>query len=508
MREHLLSPEWWRCIGILVLGVLIQSTIAVNDDGYKIHTLEKNYNLLRHPKRDPSCQQSGYSLCPASANGGCCPDGYGCAESYCTATTAGPTSACGKLNWYACPISAGPGSCCPVGFICGTDCYPASGDAASFACPTSHFGCPSSLGGGCCPDGLACGSATCYDTHPQTTTVTGLATTTNSQGDKITTATTETTVITPGPGTSTAVAGLVGVPKLIPSTVSKMPAIETGNSNDGGGGLSQAAIGGIVGGAIGLLAIIIIIAAVIIWRLKRTERYAREAAESRRNASSSEPRSQKSGFGQPCVSEVDGTDVDSVMRARATHNRNRSDSTTAGSRTPDLWGSNASTTPPTWVGWSTRPPPSNASDGQRPSMESYGGGRYDNNIPYPPRPSVESQAPQKPMHTRQHSDVPSELDGSTVGAHGISELDNPEASEAARRRSNSATRPPLRRTSDPSGKSRGDNGQVTATALGPLPEVSELHGHYGPADLACGQTAAKLNHKNSSLSSLPKNEKE
>lgn len=401
------------------------------------------------------------------------------------------------------------GFCCPVGFICKQDCVPASDGEipASFACPASYFGCPSTLGGGCCPDGMACGSATCYDTHPQTFTVSGPATTTNSRGDKITTTTTETTIITPGPETSTAAAAsLIGVPKLIPSTVSKMPAIETGNSSSGDGGLTQAQIGGIVGGAIGLLAIIIIVAAVIMWQLKQTERYAREA-ESRRETSSGQPRSQKSGFGQPSISEVDGTDVDSIVRARATHNRTRSDSTTAGSRTPDLWGSNASTTPPTWVGWSTRPLASNASDGRQSSMDSYGA--HHDNAAYPPRPSVESQGSRKPAHTRQWSDA-SELDGSAISAHGVSELDALDASDAARRRSNSSTRPPMaqmRRTSDPSGKARAEGGAVAATPLGPLAEVNELHGYYGAPDLAVGQTAARLNHKNSSLSSLPRDEK-
>ncbi|KAI6091753.1 hypothetical protein F4821DRAFT_172549 [Hypoxylon rubiginosum] len=496
--------ELWRSssrVRFLVLAVFAPTIITAHDELYQIHQLVKNNDFIRHPKREASCQQSGYNLCPASVDGGCCPDGYACAVSSCYATTAGPTTACGSAGYYNCPITAGAGTCCPVGYICAKQsCEPPAGVTGySATCPTSYFGCPSSLGYGCCPNGMQCGSKTCYNTTPQTFPVSSTVTTTNANGDAITTVVTTTEVITPGgPDASSATSSfgsLAAVPKLIPSVVSKMPAIETGSSDSGsdsnGGGLSGGQLGGIVGGAIALLIIIITIAAIVIWRLKRTEKAARAAAGSRRDQTSSgQPRSHKSGFGQPSVSEVDGTDVDSGTRAA--YNRARSpSSTTAGgysrSETPNYYGSNASTTPPAWA----QTPP--LDDGRQSSMDSYGA-RY-TDAASTTRPSVESQASRAYSygHARQYSNA-SELDGS-----GVSELETPDAAAAeaaARRRSSSITR-----------KGRGGEGAAAAVPvgmpLGTLDEVMELHGHYGPTDLAVGQTAARLRAANSSMGSLP-----
>lgn len=375
---------------------------------------------------------------------------------------------------------------------------------------------------------MQCGSQTCYNTTPQTLPVSATVTTTNANGDTITTVVTSTEVITPGgPDASATSSGtsVVGVPKLIPSTVSKLPAIETGSSSssDDGGGLSGGQLGGIVGGAIALLLIIITIAAIILWRLKRTEKAARAAAGARHEEISVDPpHSQKSGFGQPSVSEVDGTDADSsaaaaaaartARAARYRRARSPSSSTTAAggdrsrSETPDYYGSNASTTPPAWPGYLAQqaPPPSEvASDGRQSSTDSYAVQRHhhhhpDGTSPPPPRPSVDSQGSRPRSHARQWSDV-SELDGSVVSAHGVSELGSPDLAEAARRRSSSVTR-----------KGRGGEGAGVglgvgigiAVPLGTLDEVTELHGYYGSADLAVGETGARLRAKNLSISSL------
>ncbi|KAI8958881.1 hypothetical protein F5Y11DRAFT_26461 [Daldinia sp. FL1419] len=500
-------------IGFAALTALASTVGAMHDNRYQIHQLGKNHNLLRHPKREASCQQSGYTLCPASVNGGCCPEHYACAVSSCYATTAGPTSACGRSGYYNCPFTAGPGACCPVGWLCGSDvddCKPPAGESYTLSCPVSWFGCASSLGYGCCPDGMVCGKTTCYGTSLKTLPVSETITTTNAKGDTITTVVTSSSVISPGPDPSdTSSAAAAGVVKLIPSTVSKLPAIETSNSGSGNGGdgLSQAQIGGIVGGAIGLLGIIIVIAAIILWRLKRAEKAAKAATKSRHGNSNGEPRSQKTGYGQFSISEVDGTDVDSIVRAQNAHFRARSDSSTVGdqsrSETPNYYGSNASTTPPTWPGYFAQAPRSEASDGRQSSLDSYGA-RHDTG--FFPRASVDSEASR--THARQRSNT-SELDGS-IGAHGVSELDSPDALEAARRRSNSSSRPPpkvqVRRSSDPSGNSRGTRGEgatPTTAHLGTLAEISELHGYYGSPSLAVGQTAAKLNKKNSTISSVP-----
>ncbi|XXG96381.1 hypothetical protein Hte_002663 [Hypoxylon texense] len=529
--------ELWRSSNrarFLALAVLAPAVVAAHDELYEIHQLVKNHNSIRHPKREPTCEQAGYNLCPASVDGGCCPDGYACAVSSCYATTAGPTTACGRAGYYNCPITAGAGTCCPVGYICNKKaCEPPAGVTGySATCPTSYFGCPSSLGFGCCPDGMQCGSQTCYNTSPQTFPVSATITTTNANGDTITTVVTSTEVITPGGPDASATAsgtGVVAVPKLIPSTVSKLPAIETGSgsngSSDDGGGLSGGQLGGIVGGAIALLLIIITIAAIILWRLKRTEKAARAAAEARRDeASVDPPHSQKSGFGQPSVSEVDGTDVDSSVARTARyyhhhhhhhHHRARSpSSTTAGgdqtsrSETPNYYGSNASTTPPAWPDYFAQqpPPPSEAAatDGRQSSMDSHAAQQQQQQHPdgtssnAPPRPSVDSQGSRAHSHARQWSDV-SELDGSVVSAHGVSELESPDVAEAARRRSSSVTR------KGRGGGGEGSGGAGVGMPLVTLDEGTELHGYYGSADLAVGETGAMLRAKNSSIGSAPGN---
>jgi hypothetical protein len=64
-------------------------------------------------KREATMCASDYNLCPASLQGGCCPDRYECATDACYATTAGTTSACGRAGYYFCPASIG--GCCPEG---------------------------------------------------------------------------------------------------------------------------------------------------------------------------------------------------------------------------------------------------------------------------------------------------------------------------------------------------------------------------------------------------------
>ncbi|KAI1106404.1 hypothetical protein F4804DRAFT_42227 [Jackrogersella minutella] len=493
--------ELWSCstcVGFAVLAVLAPATVATHDNGYQIHRWEKDHNILHHPKRDASCQISGYSLCPASVNGGCCPEGYACAVSSCYATTAGPTSACGTAGYYNCPLTAAPGMCCSVGYICNREGCQAPAGMTLATCAESHFACTSSPYG-CCPNGMSCGSAFCYSTAPQTFAVSDTITTTNADGNTITTVVTSTTTMIPGPDMSTASAAVVSVPILIASTVSKLPSIETdsssssssSSSSEGSGGLSKSALGGIIGGVVALLIIIIAVATIILWRLKRTEKAARDAAESKHEASGGQIRSQKSSFGPPTISEVDGMDVDSIMRARNAHLRSRSDDSTltgpSPSQTPNLYGSNASTTPPTW---GFQVPPSDASDGRQSSMDS----RNDNGT-YTHRISADSRG----GHTRQQSNA-SELDGSS---HTVSELDASDANDPGRRRSSSITRTPIhpvRRSSDPSRGVRGDN-TAMGVPLGSLAEVSELHGHYGPPDLAAGQTAASPSRRNSNTSS-------
>lgn len=386
---------------------------------------------------------------------------------------------------------------------------------------------------------MVCGSETCYATTPQTFAVSAAVTTTDSDGSTITTVLTSSTVLTDGPSpTDSLSATVAGVPKLIPSTVSKLPSIETGSgSSSGSSGLSSSQLGGIVGGAVAFLLIILSIAALVIWRLRRTEKAVQAAGAARKrgerdNNSSSSSGAPKSGS-RPAISEVDGsTDVDSVALARARYHHARSDdaaSTAAGSeldasdRGPlHFYGSNASTTPPTWGlgssgggggggggGYFVPLHRSDASDGRQSSLDSYA--RNYNTSP-PLRPGSSESQRSRRTHARQWSDA-SELDGSSVVSgsahHGVpaSELESLETSEAAQRRRRSSSFP--RRASDPPGRGDSGGGGVGGGdgkgggggALGTLNEVNELHGYYGAPNMAVGQT---LSWKNGSSSSLPR----
>lgn len=73
-----------------------------------IHRVDKIYVQVLLHRRASSVCSSNYSPCPATLNGGCCPENYECATDSCYATTAGTNSACGTmLGFYPCPISDG-----------------------------------------------------------------------------------------------------------------------------------------------------------------------------------------------------------------------------------------------------------------------------------------------------------------------------------------------------------------------------------------------------------------
>ncbi|KAI0537721.1 hypothetical protein GGR58DRAFT_513596 [Xylaria digitata] len=382
-------------------------------------------------------------------------------------------------------------SCCPVGFICNDHegCDPPPGVSVPRSCPASFFGCPVSLGGGCCRSGFECGSGICYDGTPKTGTISETKTTTDSKGHTTITVVTGTTTYTDGPNTSTGSPVVSEVPQLIPSTVAKISAVQTSDSNEGHGGLSSGALGGIVTGVIVILVAVVVAATFIVLRLKKAERAARDAekaAESRRGSSNSPPRSNKSAFGQTTISEIDSTtDIDPFHRfpimLPSTHGRSRSaTSVTADSllsNTPNFIHSDTSSPPL----WSTpfNYPPSEASDDNIPVRMSQ-------------RMSMDSQGTYR--HGRHPSDT-SELEEQ----HGKSELE-----AETPRRSDSITRPKMhvRRNSDMSGQNR-IRADSNSGALDTVNEIHELHGHYGPPHTAAGQTAATSDRGRSSVGSVP-----
>ncbi|KAI5860365.1 hypothetical protein GGS23DRAFT_234388 [Durotheca rogersii] len=468
--------SWIRLAG---WALLARTSVAAHDNRHQARQLEKDYQLFRHPKREASCQQENWTLCPVSAEGGCCPQGYACAASFCYTTTAGPTTACGQEGYYNCPLSAGAGTCCPVGWTCLPDrCQPPLGVEYPANCPASYSACASSLGGGCCPATMACGMRSCYHTDPTTQVVSARVTTTNSDGDQITVITSITSVFTEGPNPSDSSAAPAGVPKVVATTIAKLPAIETGELSGGGdGGLTPGQLGGIISGVVVLLIVVIVAAVLIIRRLKQTELAAQAAVESRHESSSGQQPSQKSAFGQTTISEIDGTDVDSI--ARTGHYRARSESsngTQSRSETPNFYGPNGpSTPPPAWPLYASELPPSHGFDGRQSSQDSY---------PFAQRTSVDSDRTR--THGRKWSiGNASEVSGSADGNHGRSELDsNADSAEAARRRSGSIggwSKGHARWTSDASSASR-TRGEGPPPPLGTVNEVSEIHGYYGPSN--------------------------
>ncbi|KAK5629300.1 hypothetical protein RRF57_005015 [Xylaria bambusicola] len=475
----------WRSpggIGLLIATMLTQAASAnfEEDDEWEVHWITKNPNPFRHAKRKSVCQIDGWLLCPSSASGGCCPPNFECDTASCYATTSGPTSCNGKIGYYNCPLTLGAGSCCPVGYICNENdgCSPPPGVSEPPSCPANWIACPVSLGAGCCRSGQVCGSGVCYDGTPQTFQISETKTTTDSRGHTTITVVTSMTVKIDGPPTSSGSPTAAGVPQLIPSTIAKLDALQTSDSGDGGGGgLSSGALGGIITGVIVLLIAVVVAAVFIILRLKKAEKAAKDAekaAESRRESSNSQPRSHKSDFGQPTVSEIDSTaDIDSLHRNRFWAQSPRSRSNTASS-SPPLWNK--------MFHYSS----SEMSDDNATTRMSQ-------------RVSVDSQGTYG--HARKASDL-SELEA----IPGKAELEASESAEAApQRQSNGATQPGkahVRRNSDQSGQNRARS-DSNARALGTVREFDELHGFYGSANALAGQTAASISRDPSTACSSP-----
>ncbi|KAI0025304.1 hypothetical protein F4780DRAFT_426091 [Xylariomycetidae sp. FL0641] len=478
--------ESWRSfsgVGLVVLATITHATGVDDEDGYKVMTMGKDQNLVRFRKRELACQLSSWTVCPSSEGGGCCPENFSCGTSSCYAATAGPSSACGQLGRFSCPLSAGAGR-------------RLRSTARSTILPIM-------------PVRLLC--------LPFIPRIWMLRKREDSKGSTTITVVTSTATVSDGPPTtsSTSVAASTGaVSQAVASTVAKMDAIQTDTGDgdgSGGGGLSSAALGGIIAGVIIVLITVIVAAFFIIRHLKRAEKAAQKAekaAESRRESSSGQhtrSRSRKPGFGTTSVSEVDGTDVDPLGQPR--HSSNRRDrsvsNSSAGGR--NLHGGSGTSSPPFYISNFSSIVPSDASDGRQSSLDS-----YPHHHGNPQRVSQQSQPPQRPsydsqvsrptvMHERQNSDV-----SEVAESHGVSELETPMSTSAARRSSGGGNAPGTTAGKAPA-RGRGDS-----NAAAPLSTVnetendfSELHGYYGPPELGVGQTAARLARGSSAGSSVP-----
>ncbi|KAK4656197.1 hypothetical protein QC762_309180 [Podospora pseudocomata] len=488
-----------------------------------------------------------HHMCPPEMNGGCCPDRYACAFDSCYATTAGPTTACGKANYFACADSA-LGGCCPVGYICGErKCEPpADASAQETNCPASYTLCPASASFGCCKEGYACAINGCYKTEPYGTTVVRTFTSTSSGSILLTTATITSTATPSAPVGVPASENAKTVVKFIPTSVPKIAAIQP-TEPASGGGLSGGAIGGIVAGIVILLVVVVAAAFFIIRRVNKVRD---EIVESKKGGSDM-PKSHSKTASQVHQMEVDGGQlhynppyeddigIDSLIQSNTSaagtpapfydpnsNNRGRSESNPAGGFTPSPnmfptydepnRSRHASPEPdPGWFDSGNVPPGAGVQNNQpmRPAPirqssgsqgDAYGNYQYTQYTPY--------------SHNRNQSDA-SELsaDGGSdrggasphiipelaasggfaaelPGQHGVRSRSSSNTSARGQYRNHPMHHSRQRSDSNMSDGQQGvPQGGAQGLGLSPLDEEgTDIHGYYGRRDQQAGQTAAGL----------------
>ncbi|KAK0706348.1 hypothetical protein B0T26DRAFT_448779 [Lasiosphaeria miniovina] len=494
---------------VLLVSALLGGEAAASHAGRQrhdalLHRVAKA-QVTAHPlRRDTSTCQADYSLCAQTLGGGCCPPRYSCATDSCYATTAGPTSACGKAGYFNCAASDS-GGCCPVGYICGTnDCTPPVGITNTYtSCPNNYFLCPASMSFGCCQSGMGCAQSACYSTNPVTSTVTQAVTTTSGT-HRITTTETSVVVATPSPPSGLPSDTNIAAAKFIPTSVPKSSAIVTPDSG-GGGGLSPGALGGIIAGVVVLLIVVVVAAFLIIRRLKGVQ----NVMESKKGSSSghqtkSQSQAQMAYYGRQLhAAPSDDMSIDPLIKTPV-----------SGSATPHVGTRGRSD--------SDRTPSQNDMMSSRHASPDSNGGYFDlparvHNIPGAQnnmstaaiRGSIDSQSTQGQNghhHWRQQSNA-SELsaDGSEHSAGANSPLVVPEldtsgtyaelpsaGSGGSRNRSGSGAGSSPRVTFGHVRQGSVTTGFGAGGQLGVVSESAEMHGYYGPSDRQAGQTSAGL----------------
>ncbi|AEO61983.1 hypothetical protein MYCTH_2312835 [Thermothelomyces thermophilus ATCC 42464] len=313
----------WACSSCAALPLVAllgwdASASHVGREWNDVHRIPKA-RVTAHPvRRDEGTCPAEHTSCAASLGGDCCPSRYACAVDSCYATTAGPTTACGREGYYACfPVNGQPG-CCPLNFVCGDGendeaCLPPAGFTyTENPCPTDYYLCPASANYGCCRSGLACGpNAYCYPTDPVTTTVFETITTT-SGADTVTRTRAVETVVTPTIPTELDDDTYDAV-KFVPTSVPKVPASSPSSESDGG--LSGGAIGGIIAGVVVLLIVVVVAAFLIIRRLKRVEDIMERSNRGSSSGRRTRPHNQAEAehWGRHLHSEVDEMSVNPLM---------------------------------------------------------------------------------------------------------------------------------------------------------------------------------------------------
>jgi hypothetical protein len=100
------------CAVSLILALLSTKADAAEiarRDG--IHRTEKIVHVVIVKdavlRRDTTVCPVSATACAASLSGGCCPNNYACATDSCYATTRGPQTCNGRVNYYACANDVG-----------------------------------------------------------------------------------------------------------------------------------------------------------------------------------------------------------------------------------------------------------------------------------------------------------------------------------------------------------------------------------------------------------------
>jgi hypothetical protein len=108
--------EWPRIFAQERVGVVESSTVISHPKITPAPVVKRKLGSIKWDiihegiqgrKRDEASCPSDYQSCPASLNGGCCPNDRECGASSCFAKGAAPASACGKTGYIACGVADG-----------------------------------------------------------------------------------------------------------------------------------------------------------------------------------------------------------------------------------------------------------------------------------------------------------------------------------------------------------------------------------------------------------------
>jgi hypothetical protein len=288
------------------------------------HDRRDQLHITAQPwKRDDTGCPTDYFLCPASANGGCCPAGRSCGQSSCYATTAAPQTECSKSGYIACGLDQGGekepgetlgfianrsiGGCCPDGYSCTNNgCLPLSGSSYGQTCGPSSYLCPPSLGNGCCHTNYACGNGVCHRTSFSTVNITLTTTSIDANSNTITIVTTIQTAYS-DPALAQTLAAPASTPLAqITPTPTAVPKVDPTSSPTTG--LTQAQLDGIIAAAV-VLSIVVIIATFLI--IRRLNTVAKEHKATAKSGSGSRTRSSSRPH-QPRLPPSSAVDYDNM----------------------------------------------------------------------------------------------------------------------------------------------------------------------------------------------------